>query len=152
MSLKWDQRFLRLALEIASWSKDESTKVGSVVVGPKREIRSTGYNGIPRGVDDDVAARHERPLKYSFFEHSERNCCYDAARRGVSLEGCTIYIASFPAKFGPCDNCCRAIIQSGIVRVVIEPPAGDLERWKESFQVGETMLLEAGVRINHVVL
>ena len=67
MSLKWDQRFLRLALEIASWSKDESTKVGSVVVGPKREIRSTGYNGIPRGVDDDVAARHERPLKYSFF-------------------------------------------------------------------------------------
>ena len=62
MSEKWDRRFIELASHIAQWSKDPSTKVGCVIVGEDREIRSTGFNGFPRGIDDDDERRHrERP-------------------------------------------------------------------------------------------
>lgn len=109
-----------------------------------------GFNGPPRGVDDNVPERWERPEKYRWVEHSERNSLFNAARAGVDTMASTLYLASFPAKFGPCDDCCRAIIQSGIARVVMEPPAGDIERWKESFRIGEVMLKEAGVEIDQV--
>jgi len=148
VSLNWDKKYLGLALFVAGWSKDPSTKVGAVIVGPKNEVRSLGFNGPPRGVDDDAPARWERPAKYQWCEHAERNAIYNAARVGTPTEGCTLYVTSFPTKFGPCDNCCRAIIQAGIVRVVQEPPQGDAERWKQSFQVGEAMLLEAGIKID----
>lgn len=152
MSEKWDQRFLRQALVIADWSKDPSTKVGSIVVDPSRGIRSTGYNGFPRGVVDDIPGRMDKPFKYQLMVHAEENCILHAARVGIPLEGCTLYIASFPAKFGPCDRCCASIIQVGIKRVVAEPPAGDIDRWAESFQVGAMMLAEAGVTFNTVAL
>lgn len=147
MSESWDRKYLALALHIAGWSKDPSTKVGAVIVGDTNEVRSIGFNGPPRGVNDDVPERWERPLKYAICEHAERNAIFNAARTGITTMGSTIYVTSFPAKFGPCDNCCRAIIQAGIARVVQEPPVGDSERWKESFKVGEEMLLEAGVEI-----
>ncbi len=149
-SQNWDKKYLRLALHVAAWSKDQSTKVGSVIVGPSNEVRSLGFNGFPRGVNDDVAERWVRPEKYCWCEHGERNAVYNAARMGVSTMNCTLYITSFPAKFGPCDDCCRAIIQSGIYRVVTEPPAGDIERWKESFRRGGVMLSEAGVVVDQV--
>lgn len=152
MSERWDKRYLKLALHVAGWSKDPSTKVGSVIVGPTNEVRSLGFNGPPRGVNDDDPDRWVRPTKYMFCEHGERNAIFNAARMGVSTMACTLYITSYPAKFGPCDNCCRAIIQAGIARVVMEPPEGDIERWKDAFQVGETMLREAGVEICHVEL
>jgi dCMP deaminase len=150
VSLNWDKKYLRLALHIAGWSKDPSTKVGAVIVGDTNEVISLGFNGPPRGVEDDVPERWERPLKYQFCEHSERNAVFNAARSGVSTMGATMYMTSFPAKFGPCDNCCRAIIQAGICRVVTEPPRGDIERWKESFKVGQEMLDEAGVEVDQV--
>src|ERR1700739_3518019 len=79
----WDRRFMVLAASIGSWSKDRSAKTGCVIVGPDRLIRSTGFNGFVRGVDDEVAARHERPAKYSWTEHAERNGIYNAARLGI---------------------------------------------------------------------
>lgn len=152
MSLSWDKKYLRLAIHVAGWSKDDSTKVGAVLVGPNNAVRSLGFNGPPRGVNDDVPERWQRPEKYQWCEHAERNAIFNAAADGIPTRGCTMYVTSYPAKFGPCDNCCRAIIQAGIVRVVQEPPEGDAERWKASFVVGATMLKEAGIPVDLVSL
>lgn len=117
----WDLRFLELAALVGSWSKDRSTKTGCVIVGPDKLIRSTGYNGFVRGVDDDVAERHEGPIKYLWTEHAERNAIYNAARLGVSLVGCTCYVNTFP-----CTDCARAIVQTGVIRLVgLEPDRKD---------------------------
>jgi len=152
MSQSWDLKYLRLALHVAGWSKDPSTKVGAVIVGDTNEVRSIGFNGLPRGVNDDVPERWERPLKYQLCEHSERNAIYNAARMGITTMGATIYIASFPAKLAPCNDCARAIIQAGIARVVHEQPSGDIERWKESCVIGYEMLREAGVEVAQLKL
>ena len=140
MDIKWDERFMDLAAEVAKWSKDPSAQVGAIVVGINNEILSTGYNGPPRGVNDDLPERWERPAKYNFIAHAEANAVYNAARNGVALEGCTMYIHALP----PCCGCAQAIIQSGIKRIVvmtIDVP----ERWKASINDAMTMLSEAGV-------
>ena len=80
MSEKWDGRFLSLATHIANWSKDPSTKVGCVVVGPDREIRSTGFNGFPRGIADTDERLSDRELKSPLICHAEENAIMHAAR------------------------------------------------------------------------
>jgi dCMP deaminase len=145
----WDLRFLDLARHHASWSKDLSTKVGAVIVGPDREVRAAGFNGFPRGVNDDDEARHQRPAKYFFAEHAERNAIYNAVRTSVSTMGCTIYIASTPDRLTSCADCARGLIQSGMVRVVYakgsSPP-----RWSDSCDAGALMLAEAGLKIEEI--
>jgi dCMP deaminase len=143
-SLKWHQRFMDLAFLIASWSKDPSTKTGAVVVGPDREIRATGYNGLVRGVDDNIPERLERPTKYDFFEHAERNAIYNACLTGTSLKGCILY-----ATHAPCTDCARAIIQAGITMVVTNKiiidentPKGT---WRDKLDFAAQMFKEAGV-------
>ena len=89
-SEKWHYRFMEVARLIATWSKDPNTKTGAIVVGPDREIRATGYNGLVRGVNDDIPERMERPTKYDFFEHAERNAVYNACLTGTSLKGCSL--------------------------------------------------------------
>jgi dCMP deaminase len=141
---KWDKYFMKMADHAASLSKDESTKLGCVIVGPDHEVRSMGFNSFPRGVNDDVPERQQRPLKYKWFEHAERNAVYNAARVGIPLKGCVLYCA-----WPPCTDCARAIIQSGIVEVVVltlEVP----ERWCEDVGVSLQMLGEAGVVIREV--
>lgn len=135
----WDQTFLALAKEVARRSKDPSTQVGAVIVGPDREVRSLGYNCFPRDVDDGAPGRLERPLKYRWLEHAERNAIYNAARVGIPLKGCGMFVSWLP-----CSDCARAIIQSGIANLVIE----DLsipERWREDFVTSLTMLREAQI-------
>lgn len=139
---KWDRRFLNLAQHISSWSKDQSTKVGAVVVDDDRRVVSMGYNGIPMGLDDELPHRHERPAKYAYFEHAERNAIYTAARNGVSLKGCTIYLCWFP-----CDDCTRAIIQSGIKKVVCTKPEPEHDRWGDKFKVSLEMLEESDLEL-----
>jgi dCMP deaminase len=145
MSDKWHVRFLRLAHEIASWSKDRSTKVGAVVVRPDRTPGPYGYNGFPRQVNDNVDRRHQRPDKYDWTEHAERNAIYNAARIGTALEGCTMYVTHFP-----CVDCTRAIIQVGIERVVVdESSLGGAfgERWADGRDITKEMFDEAGVEV-----
>ena len=140
----WDDNFLAISQVVAKRSKDPSTKLGAVIVGPDHEIRSTGYNCFPRGINDDIAARRERPEKYKWVEHAERNAIYNAARMGAALKGCTIYVPWIP-----CTDCARGIIQVGIVEVVsegLEVP----ERWREDFQRSLTMFAEAGIRVRRV--
>ena len=144
--INWDQYFMSMAYFVAMKSKDNSTKIGAVVVGPDNEIRSTGYNGLPRGVHDNVEGRQDRPLKYSIFEHGERNSIYNAARMGLSTDGCKMYTQGIP-----CSDCARAVIQSGITTVVYHIPfdADNSLRpqWVESCKISEMMLREAGVEV-----
>ena len=128
-------------------SKDRSTKVGAVVIDDDFNVRISGYNGMPRGVDDDVEARHERPLKYAWTAHAEENCVAQAARIGVSLKDCTILLTSL----FPCTTCSRLIIQSGIKRV-IAPKVCDNSRWDEQAAIALEMLLEAGVEVEYYEL
>lgn len=142
---KWHYRFLALAAHIADWSKDRSTRVGAVVIGPKKEIRAVGYNGFPRGVDDDVEGRHQRPVKYAYTEHAERNAIYNASYTGTSLDGCSLYVTHFP-----CSDCARAIIQAGIAEVYVDKTKltqDFLERWQEDMTISTEMFGESGVKI-----
>jgi dCMP deaminase len=144
----WDEYFLALCAHVARKSKDRSTRVGCVVVGPDHEIRSTGFNGFPRGCDDSRESWHERPLKYKVTEHAERNAIYNAARCGTPLKGCTLYVP-----WRPCADCARGVIQSGIVEVVMDPdhvpdPAL-LERWKEDHAAALMMFMEARVVVRY---
>ncbi|WP_323766515.1 deoxycytidylate deaminase [Marinovum sp.] len=138
----WDARFSTLADTLAAWSEDRDFHVGAVIVGPANEIRATGYNGLPRGVSDSDNARFDRASgeKFFWFEHAERNAIYNAARGGTALEGCTIYINRYP-----CADCARAIIQSGIARIVCPPKPEHDGALDHSFDVSEVMLHEAGV-------
>lgn len=143
----WDRKFIHLAEQISCWSKDPNTAVGCVVVGPDREIRSTGYNGVPRGVVDKES-RYERPEKYLWVEHAERNAIFHAARTGTSLKGCTLYTTHYP-----CCDCARAIVQSGIAKVVVnDSPNMSCPTWGESFRAASQMFVESGVQlICHIV-
>ena len=143
-SEKWNYRFLELAELISTWSKDPSTKTGAVVVGPDKEIRATGYNGFVRGVTDDVPERLERPTKYDFFEHAERNAVFNACLTGTCLKGCTIYCS-----LTPCTDCARAIIQAGIKTVVTYEYKADINdpknTWRDKLRYSAEMFKEAGV-------
>jgi dCMP deaminase len=139
----WDEYFLNLCEAVAARSKDPNTHVGCVIAGPSREIRSTGYNSFPRGIDDDVPARYERPEKYFWIAHAEENAITAAARSGAHLEHCTAYCSLMP-----CGNCARMLIQAGIREIVVsgrrmaEWPA---ERFAADWKRTEQMLDEAGV-------
>lgn len=140
---KWDQRFLALATHIADWSKDPSTKVGCVVVGPDMEIRSTGFNGFPRGVADDERL-HDRDLKYPIICHAEENAIMNAARIGTPLKGCTAYVT-----WPPCTRCARSFIQAGLATVIwykTEIP----ERWQRDFHMSQKLLDEAGITVQEI--
>lgn len=142
---KWDRRFLDLASLISTWSKDRATQVGCCIVGPHREVRSLGYNGFPRGVNDDVANRHERPAKYLYTSHAEENAIYNASRFGASLLGCTIF-CTHPA----CARCARGIIQAGITRAVW---IHQLKvSWESELPATLAMFDEAGLSILEIIL
>lgn len=142
----WDERFMNLAQHVSEWSKDRSTKVGAVIVGPFNEVRAIGYNGFPRGINDDAPERHERPEKYLWVEHAERNAIYNAARAGISTSGCKMYLPWFP-----CMDCARAIIQAGIETLIaLEPDINDA-RWGEDFKRAIRLFQEAGVAVRWFV-
>lgn len=145
-SEKWDRRFLHLAQHLAEWSKDPSTKVGCVVVGPAREIRSTGYNGLPRGIEDTNERLGDRELKYPLTVHAEANALLHASRIGVGLKGCTVYV-TWPS----CIRCAVSMIQVGITRVVW-PKTVIPERWATDFAWAHSILEEAEMIITEVVL
>jgi dCMP deaminase len=141
----WDRRFIDLARHVGSWSKDRSRQVGCVIVGSDNIVRAIGYNGFPRGLDDDLEERHERPAKYLWTEHAERNAIYGAARIGISLAGCRIYLPWFP-----CVDCARAIVQTGIAELIgIKPDFADA-KWGEDFATSLKILDEAKVVVRYI--
>ena len=141
---KWYKRYLRLAAEVATWSKDPNTQVGAVVVGSKGQILSQGYNGFPRGISDSNKRLNDRDIKLSFIVHAEMNAIYNATYSGVSLDGSTIFIHGLPA----CSECAKGIIQVGIKRVIVSKQCIENKpHWNDSWNKSKAMFAEAGIAV-----
>ena len=137
--MKWHKRFIELAHHVAQWSKDDSTKVGAVIVDDSNRVISLGYNGPPRRVNDDYENR-EQKLRRTL--HAEVNALAFAHR---DVSGCTIYITH-----PPCAQCAAQIIQHGIRQVVFDLPTYNfLTRWGDDYKESLAMFSEVGVEVAH---
>ena len=145
--MNWTEYFLNIAEQVKLKSKDQSTQIGAVIVGIDNEVLSTGYNSFPRGMDDSKQERQERPEKYFWFEHAERNAIYNAARVGTPLKNSTIYLTSGL----PCMDCARGIVNSGIKIVYCKEvcTTKNKEKWDESQKKSLQLLLECGISVKY---
>lgn len=140
--VNWNLRFMELADHVAQWSKDRSTKIGAVIVRDRDPI-SIGYNGFPRGCDDELDERHQRPLKYDWVLHAEENAIINAARQGNKTMGTDMYVNWFP-----CVKCAGMIINAGIKRVFCDnEPDFNHPTFGASFKLSLEKLNEAGIEI-----
>ncbi len=139
--ISWDEYFMGVALLAAKRSKDPSTQVGACIVSEDNIILSTGYNGFPAGCSDDEYPweRDGAETKYPFVVHAELNAILNAG--GRSLRGARIYVALFP-----CNECAKAIIQSGIREVIY---LSDKYANTDSTIASKRMLTSAGVTLRH---
>ena len=153
---KWCKRWLEEANLKSTWSKDPKTQIGAVIVDEKyNDLVSIGFNGIPRGVRDNVEERNSRKNgeKYYWYEHAERNAIYNCVRKGVSTNGLSLFLNSIV----PCADCARAIIQSGIRHVYFsktEINKKDKEtsaKWNKSAEKSVIMMQEAKVELLYVL-
>lgn len=135
MNEKWDTRFLQLANHIAQWSKDPSTKVGSVIVDQNKKVVAMGYNGFPRAIEDLEERYAERDTKIKYVVHAERNALDNAS---VDTSGFTLYCTLLP-----CSECAKSIIQKGIHRVVTVSPVRSGEGF--NWDLTRSMFYESGV-------
>tara|TARA_R110002153_G_scaffold66396_6_gene177512 strand:- start:3459 stop:3896 length:438 start_codon:yes stop_codon:yes gene_type:complete len=136
---KWDARFLEMAEMVSTWSKDQAHKVGAVIVDEERRVLSMGYNGFPRGVDDDWRRYHDKNTKRMLVVHAELNAILTAR---TAFGASTLYITS-----PPCCECAKAIIQAGIIRVVWSDDEHLSAHWAESCAAARTMFDEAGIDV-----
>lgn len=138
----WINRYLRLAREVATWSKDPSTKVGAVLVGPFKTIVGVGYNGFPRGFPDRQAWLADRDSRLRYTVHAEINAIMAAMSTGVALTQCHLYVWPVP----PCGECAKAIAQAGISSVCsLQPPADFSRRWEDSLKVAGAIYFACGI-------
>jgi len=144
---KWDNRFMKLAREISTWSKDPSSKIGAVIVDDDRRILATGYNGFPRGIEDTEERLNDREQKYPRIVHAESNALLSALYSGVSVKGATLYVWGLPI----CSECTKLVIQSGIKRVVVTYPEYAPEKWQHVWNdLSKPMFLETGTSITYI--
>ena len=136
--ISWDEYFMGVAMLAARRSKDPSTQVGACIVSQDNIIVSTGYNGMPKGCSDDEFpwGREGAETKYPFVVHAELNAILNA--NGRDLRGCKIYVALFP-----CNECAKAIIQSGIREIYY---LSDKYATTPSTLASKRMLNAAGVK------
>lgn len=150
MSNKWHNHFLAIAQECSRMSKDPNTRVGAVIVGPDREVRSTGFNGFPRGIADTPKRLNDRDTKLKLVVHAEMNAILNGARFGVPLKGCTLYLAATDDSGNvwggpPCSRCTVEVIQAGIARIISRPKKSVPSRWHEDLMLSDSLLAEAGI-------
>jgi len=145
LSSKWDIRYLRLAKEVSTWSKDPSSKIGAVAIGKKGQVLAQGYNGFPRGIKDDLNRYAVKDIKYRYVVHAEQNVIYNATYNGVSLDGSTLYVWGLPV----CSDCAKGVIQVGVKRVIM-PNQEIPDHWMESFTLTSAMFEEAGIEYEFV--
>ena len=156
-SEKWDRHFLGLALYHSRISKDPSTRVGSLIVGPDREILSAGFNGFPRGIADTSERLNDRDTKLKLIVHAEMNALLAAARTGMRLKGCTLYLAATDDSgtvWGgpPCTRCAVEMIQVGISNVVSYPLKTTPSRWHDDLKLSRQLIEEAGIEYREIPL
>ena len=137
----WGDKYINLAKEISTWSKDPSTKVGAIVVGCDGQILSQGYNGFPRGINDSDERLNNRKRKYELVVHAEMNAIYNASLTGVSLKDSTLYVYGLPI----CNECAKGIIQVGIKKVIALRPEKYNIAWEESANNARNLFSEADV-------
>ena len=140
--ISWDEYFMGVALLAAKRSKDPNTQVGACIVNKNKRILSTGYNGFPYGCSDDIFPweREGEDTKYKYVVHAELNAILNAG--GKNLEGSRLYVDLFP-----CNECAKAIIQSGISEVIyLYDKYADTEETIAS----KKMLTSAGVRLTQL--
>jgi dCMP deaminase len=143
---KWDERYIELARQISTYSKDPFTQTGAVIVDSSNRVVSVGYNGFPKGVKDDVERYQNRDLKNSLIVHCETNAVAFARR---DLTGCVLYTWPFQS----CSRCAGLVIQSGIHRCVAPPiPDDKKERWEEDMKLAAMMFEEAGLQLDIITL
>lgn len=128
---------------VAQRSKDNSRKTGCVFVDYSLGIVASGHNEFPRRVAD-TPHRRERPFKYIYTEHAERNAIYWAARTGIPLLGTRVYLTWFP-----CVECARALVQAGVVELIAYEP--DWNEARYDFLTARTILEEGYVTIRYMV-
>ena len=137
----WGDKYIHLAKEISTWSKDPSTKVGAVVIGEHGQLLSQGYNGFPRGIKDSKERLNNRERKYELVVHAEMNAIYNASLTGVSLKDSTLYVYGLPI----CNECAKGIIQVGIKKVIALRPEKYNIAWEESINNARSLFSEAEV-------
>jgi dCMP deaminase len=139
--ISWDEYFMGVALLSAQRSKDPNTQVGACIVNQQKKIVGVGYNGFPIGCsDDDLPWNREGDFlgtKYPYICHAELNAILNSISR--DLKGCTIYVALFP-----CNECTKAIIQSGIREVVF---LSDKYKDSDNVKAAKIMFHQAGVKL-----
>lgn len=139
---KWTKRYLNLAKQVSTWSKDPSRKIGAVAIGAQGQVLSQGYNGFPRGVRDSEERLNNREEKYKYTVHAEMNCIYNACLNGISLKGSILYVYGLPI----CEKCAPGIIQVGIKKVIM-CSTEFVETWEDSYNLAEKMFNEAGIDV-----
>lgn len=141
--LTWDEYFMGLAHLSAKRSKDPSTQVGAVIVSNDHRVVGIGYNGFPNGCSDDEFPWDREgefaQTKYPFVVHAELNAILNS---NADLRGCSIYVSLFP-----CNECAKAIIQSGISRIVYE---SDKYADTDGTKASKRMLKAAGVQLEQL--
>lgn len=152
---RWDRHFLQLCVDTARMSRDPSTRVGAVIVGPDREVRSTGFNGFPRGILDSEERLNDRDTKIKIVVHGEMNAVLAAARVGIPLKGCTLYLAATDKSGSiwggpPCSRCTVEVIQAGITEIVSWPQKSVPSRWHEDLKLAHELLAEAGIAYREI--
>ena len=140
--ISWDEYFMGVAILASQRSKDPSTQVGACIVNDDNKIMSVGYNGLPRGCSDDDfpwdrKGEKDSDTKYPYVCHAELNAILNAG--GNSLKGCRIYVALFP-----CNECAKAIIQSGIKEVIY---ISDKYKDTDLVMASKRMLQCAGIKL-----
>ncbi len=143
MVISWEEYFMGLAHLSALRSKDPNTQVGACIVDQDNKVVSIGYNGMPRGCnDEDFPWEREGGFldtKYAFVVHAELNAILNSPR---PVSGCTLYVSLFP-----CNECAKAIIQSGIKKIIYESDKYD---GTEGNIASKKMLQEAGVELQQL--
>ena len=148
-SVGWNEWFMQGVYWVASKSKDPKTRIGAILVKDNRII-STGFNGLPQGVLDKPD-RLERPLKYLYVSHAERNALYSAARHGIVTENSVLYTNALP-----CTDCMKGLIQSGIKNIYIhkqfEDECGKITRieWEKHKSISMQMCKEADIQLHEI--
>lgn len=142
-NISWDEYFMGIAWLSAMRSKDPNTKVGACIVDSDHKVVSIGYNGMPAGLPEEELSWNKGEgldSKYLYVCHAEFNAILNT-RNGSALRGCTLYVTLFP-----CNECTKAIIQTGIKEVVY---ISNKYENTTGVQASKRMLLLAGVKIRH---
>lgn len=143
-ALKWKRRYLRLAREIRTWSKDPSKQIGAIIVNDSGRVISQGYNGFPADVQDDPALLNDKVKKRELMVHAEANTIYNVV--GASAAGCTMFVSGLPV----CHECAGLIIRAGIKKVIADKYIGD-STWAESCSTAVKMFADANVEYEFLV-